>query len=455
MVLNLLILKPFKMISLSRKPNLVFLFFVLFTCLLVSKTNETKAQNLSITTTISPTLNAPQTVGTTFAYITIIQYNGPVNSSIDAVLSVELTGLVLDGPSIAPQGIGLITQRPGVSIWDIQSMASGSNVTFNFPATITSTGSSAIIKSTITMTTADIDPTNNVAAVQTFIKPILTQPSNTSICSDQLVNIPLSSDNPFTAYAWSSTPSTNTITVQPSGNAPIVKDIVKNIGSTSGTILYTVTPAITCTIVLPDGSASTTLVTTLGDPKAFTVTVQPIGIITAVSVTHDGTIYYGSDAVFTPNSNLASSIYRWYDSANKAGGPISNNAVLTKPLLLIGEHTYYVTVASSGSPFCEGAPFPATVNVTPRPVHPENLFTPDNDEANDKWAITNIDQFPYCTVLVLDEWGKKVYFAPAGYTNPWDGTFENKPLPASTYYYIIDLKDGSKPFGGSVTILRK
>ena len=247
------------------------------------------------------------------------------------------------------------------------------------------------------------------------------------------------------------------ITVQPSGTGPLVADVVTNVGTTSGTVAYTVTPALTSAIVEPNGTVSSTLTTTLGSTQSFTVTVQPIGLISGISITNGGTVYYGTDAVFAPSSNLASSIYSWYSNANKTGGPIISNptGVLTRPFLSIGTHTYYVTAASSGSPFCEGAVYTATVNITPRPINPPNLFSPDDSGDNDQWVIVNLDQYPYCTVRIFNEQGKDVYTASQGYTNPWDGTFKGKALEAATYYYVIDLKDGSKPFGGSVTIIRK
>ena len=86
------------------------------------------------------------------------------------------------------------------------------------------------------------------------------------------------------------------------------------------------------------------------------------------------------------------------------------------------------------------------------PVVP-NTFTPNGDLVNDLWEIEYLDTYKECTVTVFNRFGEKVYFSK-GYSSPWDGMFEGKPLPAGAYYYIIDPKKGRKPLSGSITILR-
>ncbi len=81
-------------------------------------------------------------------------------------------------------------------------------------------------------------------------------------------------------------------------------------------------------------------------------------------------------------------------------------------------------------------------------------FTPNFDGYNDDWQITNIYLYPECSVVVMNEWGKIVYQIDGGYNEPFDGTFRDRDLPASTYYYIIDLKNDIKPYTGAVTIVR-
>jgi len=82
-----------------------------------------------------------------------------------------------------------------------------------------------------------------------------------------------------------------------------------------------------------------------------------------------------------------------------------------------------------------------------------NTFTPNDDGINDTWNIANIDSYPGCTVNIYTRWGQNV-FSSVGYGKSWDGRYKGTLLPVSTYYYIIDLKNDSRPYSGSVTIIR-
>jgi len=89
----------------------------------------------------------------------------------------------------------------------------------------------------------------------------------------------------------------------------------------------------------------------------------------------------------------------------------------------------------------------------PDKIHIPNVFTPNDDGENDFWIITGIESYPKCTVRVYNRWGKRVFFS-IGYAQPWDGKQSDQPLPVATYYYVIDLKNGSKPISGHVAIVR-
>ena len=84
-------------------------------------------------------------------------------------------------------------------------------------------------------------------------------------------------------------------------------------------------------------------------------------------------------------------------------------------------------------------------------------FTPNDDNINDKWRIVNSDSYPDMEVTVYDRSGQKV-FNTVGYSDPdkwWDGTYKGKPLPVSTYFYVVDLKIGDEGiYKGPVNILR-
>lgn len=91
------------------------------------------------------------------------------------------------------------------------------------------------------------------------------------------------------------------------------------------------------------------------------------------------------------------------------------------------------------------------IKVLKAPTVP-NAFSPNGDGVNDTWVIKYLESYPGATVDVFDRNGQKVFHA-AG-TVQWDGTFNGKPLPVGTYYYIVDPKNGRAKISGSVTIIK-
>ncbi|GAA3960380.1 hypothetical protein GCM10022210_05110 [Mucilaginibacter dorajii] len=95
-----------------------------------------------------------------------------------------------------------------------------------------------------------------------------------------------------------------------------------------------------------------------------------------------------------------------------------------------------------------------TVNPTNKPaVVIPNSFSPNGDGTNDTWVIKNIDNYANCTVAIYNRYGAKVY-SSTGYQVVWNGLYHGVAIPSGTYYYIIDLKEGSKALSGSLTVLR-
>ena len=86
-----------------------------------------------------------------------------------------------------------------------------------------------------------------------------------------------------------------------------------------------------------------------------------------------------------------------------------------------------------------------------------NTITPNNDGINDNWIIENMDNYPYCRVNIYNRWGQEI-FQSIGYSEyqRWDGTRKGTPLPAGTYFYIVNSGSSinNQTFKGSITLLR-
>lgn len=81
-----------------------------------------------------------------------------------------------------------------------------------------------------------------------------------------------------------------------------------------------------------------------------------------------------------------------------------------------------------------------------------DAFTPNGDGINDKWIIEYIDMYPGAVVNVFNRWGQHIYNGTFG-SDPWDGRFKGKFVPAGPYQYVIDLRNGMEPFTGVVVVV--
>lgn len=93
-----------------------------------------------------------------------------------------------------------------------------------------------------------------------------------------------------------------------------------------------------------------------------------------------------------------------------------------------------------------------TVDVNYDLVIPTGL-TPNGDSKNDTWGVKGLVPYADLKAEVFNRFGDRVYL---GYANDpaWDGTYLGNPLPAGTYFYTIDLGDGSNPLNGILTLIR-
>jgi gliding motility-associated-like protein len=82
-----------------------------------------------------------------------------------------------------------------------------------------------------------------------------------------------------------------------------------------------------------------------------------------------------------------------------------------------------------------------------------STFTPNNDGINDLWNIEALQTYPEGTIFIYNRNGKQV-FKSKGYSQPWDGKYNGSLLPAGTYYYVIDLRNGTQSLSGWVLLVR-
>lgn len=87
-----------------------------------------------------------------------------------------------------------------------------------------------------------------------------------------------------------------------------------------------------------------------------------------------------------------------------------------------------------------------------------DAFSPNGDGVNDTFVIPNIESYPVNRFQVFNRWGNKV-LDRSPYVNNWDGESQfgamfGEKLPESTYYYVLDLGDGSDAYTGFIYLRR-
>ena len=85
-------------------------------------------------------------------------------------------------------------------------------------------------------------------------------------------------------------------------------------------------------------------------------------------------------------------------------------------------------------------------------------FSPNGDGVNDQLVILGLRLYPKNELSVFNRWGHEVY-RQESYNNDWNGRSQssltlgtNNPLPRGTYYYVLDLGNGSLPMRGFLYI---
>ena len=85
-----------------------------------------------------------------------------------------------------------------------------------------------------------------------------------------------------------------------------------------------------------------------------------------------------------------------------------------------------------------------------------NIFSPNGDGINDTWVIPFLEKYPDADLWIYNRWGELIYKVIGGYDTPWDGTYNGKPVPVGSYYYVLELNhpDAEEPITGPISVIR-
>jgi gliding motility-associated-like protein/uncharacterized repeat protein (TIGR01451 family) len=199
----------------------------------------------------------------------------------------------------------------------------------------------------------------------------------------------------------------------------------------------------------------------VGDEVIFTIEVANLGNVNASNVVISEVIPSGYEFIEAISTTGVYSEVSGDWVIPELGLGQAHILEITVEVLGIGD---YVNVAflESVAPFDDINPNndSSEAEVIPVCLTIYNEFSPNNDGVNDEFVIDCLERFPNNRVEIYNRWGNLV-FSQNGYNNDWTGTSNTNTvvnrgddLPVGTYYYIIDLKDGSEPRMGWLYINR-
>jgi gliding motility-associated-like protein len=217
--------------------------------------------------------------------------------------------------------------------------------------------------------------------------PVITASDTTTFCAGG--NVDLDAGSGFSSYLWSNGATSQTITVDSSGNYSV-----------------TVTDAAGCTGVSP----STTSITVNAAPD--------------VIVSPDDTINLGLSDTLTASGAVS---YQW--QPGNGSGP----TFIVSPT----EETTY-TVIGTDSNGCVDTAL-VRIYVDAKCVYwLPNVFSPNGDAQNDELKIYGRGlEWTYLTVY--DRWGNRV-FESSDLNAAWDGKYQGNVLNTGVYVYILKGK---------------
>jgi len=204
--------------------------------------------------------------------------------------------------------------------------------------------------------------------------------------------------------------------------------------------------AVAETIFTPQTTTTYTVTATTGNcvaTDAFTITVAPGATVNAGP---DASIVTGQS--YTMLASGSAGTYVWTPSTG-----LSSTSVLNPSASPQVTTTYTLEVTTPAG--CK-ATDEMTLTVVEYCIRPMEAFTPNGDGINDFWLVTSGNCLKSAKAQVFNRYGAKV-FESNNYQNNWQGTYEGKPLPDGTYYFVIsyELLTGKKEYlKGNVTILR-
>jgi gliding motility-associated-like protein len=347
------------------------------------------------------------------------QNTSSINVSTSGNYNVTVTNNGCSGSSssvtvtVIPNPIVSISASNGLTICEGKSTTlTSSSSTGNSWSTGATTSSINVITAgvyTLTVTSGTCTNSSSATVVVNSL-PVISLPAIVEICENDEVT--LDAQNSGSSYLWSTAQTSQTIEV-----------------SNQGFYYVTVTNSHSC----------------VDSAKVF----LQVNSLPIVDAGNDTTIIKGNNITLNPyitgNTELA---YQWIPDL------FLNNSTLSNPNSEPEEDIVYTLLVTDENECV--ASDSISIHVKTNDLIIYNVITPNNDGKNEKWIIENISNYRNNKVYVFNRNGNKLYEAE-NYNNEtafWNAVYSGKPVPAGTYYYLIDIGDNHDLIKGYLTIVR-
>ncbi|MHB8259743.1 MAG: ice-binding family protein [Bacteroidia bacterium] len=192
----------------------------------------------------------------------------------------------------------------------------------------------------------------------------------------------------------------------------------------------------------------------IGNTVVFTITATNHGHANATGVIVGDTLENGYSYVSSTSTmgtyNPSTGIWTIGNLNNGA------SAILTVTVKVLAAGNYANTAIIQGS----GVDTNAVNNISTIVTYPTDFFipegfSPNGDGINDLFVIRGIEYYPLNTFTIFNRWGDEVFSAKP-YQSTWDGKSTKgvrvggDDLPVGTYFYILDLGNGSSIYKGTI-----
>lgn len=438
--------------------------------------NLVNGGNISGATTATLTINPASSADAAANYNVVVSGSStPTVSSVNASLVVNTAPLIVSEPSnqitclgnavtftVSATGTALTYQwRKGLI-----NLINGGNISGVTTASLTinptSLSDAALDYNVVVSGTCLPNDISNNASLAFNTSPVANASSNSPVCSGSSINLSSALVTGGT-YSWtSSTGFTSSL------QNPV---IVSSSTLDAGTYSLTVSDG-TCT-----SSVSSVLVVVndcnfdLSVVKTVNVVNPVVGntVVFTIAATNNGSLNATGVIVI----DLLESGYSYVSSTTTVGsydaltgvwtiGNLNSGVteVLTITATVLSSGNYVNTAIISGNEAeANMSNNSSSVETFPSDFNIPEGFSPNGDGINDLFVIRGIQNFPSNNFTIFNRWGDKVFEA-SPYKNTWDGsntkglTIGGNALPTGTYFYVIDLGDGSKVIKGTIYLNR-